>query len=1532
MTTPLPNVEQTFTADVDPYVAQIRIAIQETNNLRDSVDEAIRQIGVLRTAMAGLEDRDVVVRIVRQGALPDIPDNVIRTVETIQTGGDGGAGLGAEAEAFRNVAAAANDARDAIEEGANQTAAAAEDNDLLAQAVQRATENLRNLISSTEAEGVQAGALSEAANESGDALNQLVDDLVAVRRAQSALGASTREITNIIREEGDLTQGALDNLTERVLNVVRAQQGATESAQAMATEFRNTAGASEENARMAQMFETVLGRLRGLIESNASDAVTIERISDAARAAAGTFTEFFGRTNDLNEAQRSLRETIGEVTQTIRTGGTLQADAMDNVIAHMTNVVEAEQNAREAADAMGEAFRNSLEGSISPLESFQTNVARMRADLAGVNLIGRAGWPLWIHWIIAGGSEILAVLIPALIALGSGAAVAAQGAQMMSQHLMALYNATEATANVFGKTMGQMLGMRSALQQAQNTANPEVWATLGAAIGIAKAHLADFAQMGAQLMQIIDTFAAKVRIDLTGAFGQQLHGLIANGVQDLVMFGQVFGNLGHALLNFASDMPGLAEVLLRFLDAVSRLILAISNLPKWIIMTFMAMEELYRWGGLAVTVIARLSGALIAFVGSGFGVVPLLTRIGQMVQVLVGILPRLASVLLDAISFALQRVAARAAAVTADLSDMAAGVADSIAGLAAWQIGLVAVAAAGLGFLIYKLSQAKGSIEIFMEASNSAVQKASNFNVINTIWKQLGDTQQHVVDTTKMYRNEMSLAGQATQTTGNSVSTVAAKYHLAVAALGWYGTQAQITAVAVEALNQHQRDLLNNLSTVNSSITYVAERWKTSYIGALALAQEANVKLVNGVGKVGSEAQLQAMKIADLVQGYQAMGQPANVVGKDMTALAIQSGLATTKVQSLNQAWDQFMQTIVGGTSGLSAFVQGLSQMSDATAATSSSLTGHFSSISTSGNKMAFDLQGFTAKSAQSWQQFNSIVGQTAPQIIDWFRTAGAMGAMGGQQFVSAVKDMVAQLIPFAAHNKTALAEVQALAQEVNGPATGSLKQLQQWAGVKGTQAAHDLAHAVEQVTQRLGNMSSDAQALGNVMQNDLIQSMDQAQIAAIGLNQKMKTWDQTLLSSNPNVQTIKQSTDSLRSSLQLTGTPLQDINNLINTMAVKDVAARINSLSYSQAVDILRNSTTLTNSQIQNTIDRLEGVKSGFFGATGAAKGYSNVLTSIPKNWQEHVSATGTWNVQGLPGSLSAHIHGAGAAAAGMLVTGGISGKDSVPIMAMPGEAVVPTHLVPHVAPLLKAHGVPGFAQGGIVPGYGGSLQNVWPWMTSNVTAFQHDIATDLASTVKNALNQAMAMPMGATGMSGNVAGWLRAAMGIDNVPANWFSPMMVLISKESGGNPKAYNPSGASGIGQMMPGTFNAWSLGGSIWNPIANLVASMRYIMANYGSPFNIPGLLGGNYKGYDQGGLLMPGLTMAFNATGKPETVLPPEGNIGVAPIHVHVSLDGKQIWTAVQQENLKYNVRNSGAQQSGVLAPSFGKTIFRKGNP
>jgi SLT domain-containing protein len=86
-----------------------------------------------------------------------------------------------------------------------------------------------------------------------------------------------------------------------------------------------------------------------------------------------------------------------------------------------------------------------------------------------------------------------------------------------------------------------------------------------------------------------------------------------------------------------------------------------------------------------------------------------------------------------------------------------------------------------------------------------------------------------------------------------------------------------------------------------------------------------------------------------------------------------------------------------------------------------------------------------------------------------------------------------------------------------------------------------------------------------------------------------------------------------------------------------------------------------------------------------------------------------------------------------------------------------------------------------------------------------------------------------------------------------------------------------------QTIMSTFQAYrlpSLSGNIFDPLSNIVASMRYALSRYGSlsaaynkagGYALGGVFNPNTLAYDNGGGLPPGFTMAYNGTRKTEQV-------------------------------------------------------------
>ncbi|WP_344415475.1 transglycosylase SLT domain-containing protein [Pseudonocardia ailaonensis] len=114
-----------------------------------------------------------------------------------------------------------------------------------------------------------------------------------------------------------------------------------------------------------------------------------------------------------------------------------------------------------------------------------------------------------------------------------------------------------------------------------------------------------------------------------------------------------------------------------------------------------------------------------------------------------------------------------------------------------------------------------------------------------------------------------------------------------------------------------------------------------------------------------------------------------------------------------------------------------------------------------------------------------------------------------------------------------------------------------------------------------------------------------------------------------------------------------------------------------------------------------------------------------------------------------------------------------------------------------------------------------------------------------KEAAEAAAAAKLDALIAQGGLDSWIAQALKICDLPQSYAPGVKKIIMKESGGNPKAINlwdsnaRSGnpSEGLMQVIPSTFRAYvhpSLAGrSITDPVANITAGVRYMIANYGT---------------------------------------------------------------------------------------------------
>lgn len=715
---------------------------------------------------------------------------------------------------------------------------------------------------------------------------------------------------------------------------------------------------------------------------------------------------------------------------------------------------------------------------LKALNDTAANTAPVAAAADGATRLWGTGIQLTtlaVHGLVSGFIEWLAVAIPGTIALGAASFVAMQGAANLYDHLSAMYTTTEATANIFGKTTPQILGMGDAMQQAQNAANPMVYQWLGAAINIVRENAGNLAKVGLDVNQVFDTFAAKLVYDFSaaGGAGKTMNGLLSNMEPDLIEFGQILGNMGHGLADFAADMPGAANMLLSFFDAVSKVVSMVADLPAPVITAVMALHELNTWGSIGISLLGRLGFATSEVEGSFFG----LARAGAVLQNVFQIVARAPMTMVSNLGSLLMQAKVLPDSFNeagAAMRDFGADATDSIMAVGPLQASLAVLAAAGLGVLIDKLVTAKTAEQSFIDSINAGITSSSNLQALSAIALSLGKVNEQMV----------SAAANAEKSRSQFVNEWDAVNH---------------TSLAIQQLTGEQSALESQFTLTSGHAAQLAQTYNTTFVGALALASAAGVKLQDSLtGKSWAIAQFQ---INDYVRGMMGMGQTVGAVGSDVTALAIDSQLSATKVSQLNQAWDQFMTNITSGTGDLASVVQSIQNIGQVVGDTKNNL-GEAGSIDLTTQQFANALKSMAGSGAQAWTNFDQVIGSSMPQLIDWLRTAGAEGAITGPQFSHDILDMAASMEPLASKSAAAQAELLGLVDQ----AGLNIKTFPQLESVlkSGKYSLDNLSGSIDATTVKMANMGQVAATLGADVQNDFISQMASAIIKSGTLNGAM--------------------------------------------------------------------------------------------------------------------------------------------------------------------------------------------------------------------------------------------------------------------------------------------------------------------------------------------------------------------------------------------------------------------------------------------
>lgn len=273
--------------------------------------------------------------------------------------------------------------------------------------------------------------------------------------------------------------------------------------------------------------------------------------------------------------------------------------------------------------------------------------------------------------------------------------------------------------------------------------------------------------------------------------------------------------------------------------------------------------------------------------------------------------------------------------------------------------------------------------------------------------------------------------------------------------------------------------------------------------GSVGAAQTALSLTGISVGKVATENNAawatQLTELQALAKGYGYMGQQAGAAGAQLDTLNIASGTVTKNLQSLTQAESAWVTMVTSGEAAFTTFEQGFPNLtgamgkSAAGAATVSVTVGKLNERFTA---LGGTMTGTSASSLAVRQAFDSQLsaGTTLFGNLQTLATASGNTSTQQKELAKSGKDIIAQMLPFAAGSKQATAELSSLAQLMGGPATDNFQTLAKWVGnTKGAES--DLNAQQAKLTISSASLTTASKNLGNALLSD-VTNMEAAKTA----------------------------------------------------------------------------------------------------------------------------------------------------------------------------------------------------------------------------------------------------------------------------------------------------------------------------------------------------------------------------------------------------------------------------------------------------
>jgi hypothetical protein len=999
--------------------------------------------------------------------------------------------------------------------------------------------------------------------------------------------------------------------------------------------------------------------------------------------------------------------------------------------------------------------------------------------------------------------EFVAVLGPALLALAAFAAAASDSARNVAANIRAIQTVTGATGIAVN-------GLGGAFMRLERAMAPKVYEIYGQVLSVLASRMSEFTRLALGAGGVLDQLAARAERAITSSSFSQL---LAHAITDLAKLGDIAGNILGIFGNLIKMISVWAQVLLTAVDVATRAIENFTALPvvqaigRWIV----GLHGFWVWAGLATS-------ALV-------GLVPVLARITGVAS----------EATLAASGLSRFRLAA---------ADIGGALAGGLANLKAWAARMVtlggATSTAGRGtrLLAFGLGAVK-AIGWGWVAIGAVVLGALVVKLITarTAVQQWADALQATVDKTATWGNITDVAATALAKVDKASAAFTASINKSGGAAKGAAVEYGLVGAASENLARQQKDYTAAQTAFAGQLNIVGFRLGSAarQFGGLAnfmgLATLAGIKVTDFLHANANAIANDLTQIQGLVKGYQQMGIGAGALGNSVRVLEVTTNDQITKVQQLTQAWTQFFQIVSGGEGSFVTFAQDMLSANKAlaqTGGTPRTVTATFNAATTGAARAASAARAahvaFTGLNAQSLQLRSTWLtsisaAQTYYNALQTQSAAASDAARGQALLHQAGADLIRILAPAARGSDTMKQSIFALAQQFGFSAA----QMQQFITHAGSvrKNEQDLQKVNDTLARSVSNVGKDWAAMATTLQSQVKSALDAVALAQSGAATHAELLYKALHANN--FDQARTQYNLLVDALHNSGLTWQQAKDYADAYTkglhfnIAQILARVSPAASMQrdlarekllhqqvttAVDLYTSAikkNSLSTQQGQSArwrlIQDLIGIGERAHLSWGEIEkliGYilhlNHTQVKLLMSGQGHFSIIGNSNFLGNrfggqgPGTTGGGAPGVPAAAAGMRVPGS-GNQDTFPAMLTPGEAVVPKHLVPHVAPFLAAHKVPGFASGGLAGSFSGQLVPGVNWISGVPDTFKNDMITSMEAAMKAALAAARAAAVAAFRPGPSRFGGSSAALAFAraNLPAGWsWTDLFLLWQRE--------------------------------------------------------------------------------------------------------------------------------------------------------